>query len=71
MTTRLIHSLFLALAQGVDRLPPGDVVFTAFSLHCTDRDGYNDKAPCRFQVFPALPQGMILLTILFFQLSRS
>ena len=47
------------------RLLPGarrtSVIVTATSLHCIERDDYNNKAPCRFRVLPALPLGMLIL----------
>ena len=37
------------------------VIVTATSLHCIEWDDYNNKAPCRFRVLPALPLGMLIL----------
>ena len=51
--------------DGAVRLLPGarrtSVIVTATSLHCIERDDYNNKAPCRFRVLPALPLGMLIL----------
>ena len=51
--------------DGAVRLLPGarrtSVIITATSLHCIERDDYNNKAPCRFRVLPALPLGMLIL----------
>ena len=49
------------------RLLPGvgakrmNTVFTATLLHGIERDDYTNKAPCRFRVLSALPQGMPIL----------
>jgi len=51
--------------DGAVRLLPGarrtSVIITATSLHCIEWDDYNNKAPCRFRVLPALPLGMLIL----------
>ena len=68
-TTTRFCSLFPAATStsscsgdGAARLLPGarrtSGIFTATFLHCTKRDDYIDKAPCRFRVLPALPLGM-------------
>ena len=51
--------------DGAVRLLPGarrtSVIVTATSLHCIERDDYNNKVPCRFWVLSTLPLGMLIL----------
>ena len=51
--------------DGAARLLPSarrlSVIVTATSLHCIERDDYNNKAPCRFRMLLALPLGMLIL----------